>query len=1159
MSNRAPLLIRFALCAALLMHSSAASAGPVIARTAAAPGVHAAPAGVGLAQPASFPLAAPSLSPLTPSLVPLSMVPTGVSPTLRPAAAPTARAEAAPGAVARPAAAVRYGTAVPAAAAALPAARAQESVPEAVLPVGAASSLAAAASGAVGRAVAALPAARLGHEAPALLAAIFDNAPSGGAAVLPANAALPSQSGRRLARATDAGESGAAPIPSPAPRGGLLTPSMALGAGALIMAGNAMSLGFAAAMASAGFPAALLIAHSLTGKALPEGDSAPRRWLLSASAAVGFMAYVYSVSLLSPVAAALSVTAAVMGAAALTAKGRAARPAAVDAGFSKDGFLRLSRDPKGKLLLTLREEDFGKPMMLNAMLEKGIGENFLYSMAPLTEALVYFRRSGDRVQLMRKNMGFRAAGGSSDAQVVDRSFSDSMIASVSIAAADPKSRSVTLGFEEMLLSDLFDLKGILAANYPGAGGYSLSRELSGVVSAKTFPKNAEASAELILNNPEPGERLPVPDARNLTLQVRYSFSALPEPGFLPRKADDRVGFFTTAYRDFTDLGSAPAAGTAYTNLVQRWRLEKQDPSAALSPVKKPIVWWLENTVPPQHRAAVREGILKWNAAFERLGFKDAIVVRQQPDPGTQPADEAEAQFDAADVRYNVVHWFTGSDADIAFAQWRTDPRTGEIYNGHVNFSLQVLDGRGYRGMKEVLEADHGHKHGPSCRYGAEVSRNIAALEDSPMPEELRRAFAHELVVSYIVHEFGHALGLRHNFAATQMRSLEEIARARDGIVSQSVMDYAAISIPAEENPGGVYVQTELGPYDYLAIEYGYRPFDGKSHEEARAELNRAAGRIGEPGLEFATDEQVDGTDPYAAHFDFGPEPLEYAEMAVARGRRLISAMAAGELEEGADFGSLRRRFVHLFRSQVLGSFRLVLPYVGGIRMNRVRAGQNAGKLPYEAVPAEKQRAAVRFLADNLFSDESMALPKGLLARLAPDLRDTPAGEPDPALLPYEEGVTDARKWAIESLLSVERLKRMAESRQLVEGRSYSVRELVTDLGAAIWTEAEAKRVQGAFAISPLRRRAQAAFVEHLLRVVRGTTALEDDENGGLREAVNPYSSEAVAAARGELARIAARVRLQLDKERAAKRYKADPAVVEHLENTYGRIQSLLRD
>ena len=1000
-----------------------------------------------------------------------------------------------------------------------------------------------------------IPGLRVSGQAPAALSALYDNSGRGvaaAAAKTSVEASIRRSSKNILKPAALQFTAAPALLPAPQTRSSQATPRAFFAAAPLLLGlATALQADLGLVFGAVGFPIVTALTHAILTKVFAKAEEAPSAaglWIVSSAAGLGFGAYTYVVSLLSPWAAAASVAAIAIAAVALLWKsGGDAPKAPASQGFSKDGFLRLSRNEKGKLLLTLKEEDLDKPLMLNAMMEKGVGEGFLYSMSPLAEAMVVFHRSGDRIQLLRKNMAYRAAEGSADAKVVSRAFQDSVIASVPVAAKDAKAKSVTVSMDDILLTDLFDLQGMLAGTFPESGGYALAKELSRVDTAKTFPKNAELSAELLFLNGNPGQELPVPDARSLTLRMRYSFSALPEPGFTPRSSDERIGFFNTVYRDFTDLNSKPAAETPHGNLANRWRLEKTDPSAKVSPVKQPIVWWLENTIPQEYREAVRDGILKWNAAFEKAGFQDAIVVRQQPDEGVKPADQAEAQFDPADVRYNVVHWFTGSDADIAFAMWHTDPRTGEIYNGHVNFSLQVLDGSGYRGMREVLEDDHaGHKHGPSCRAGHETAQAIEALKHTPLSAQERAKFTNDLVVSYVVHEVGHALGLRHNFAATSMRTLDEIAEAKDGIVSQSVMDYAAISIPADEVKDGVYVQTELGPYDYLAVEYGYRQFaDAK---QAQKELSRLAGRIGEPGLEFATDEQVDGTDPYTAQFDFGPEPLEFAVQAADRARRGMDALAKRQLNEGADYGSLRRHF-NFLRGQLFRAFRLVMPYVGGIHVNRVRAGQNAGKLPYEAVSGAKQRAAMDFLRERLFSDEALALPQGLLARLAPDLRETlnnPSPESD--VLPYEELVTDLRKSTIDSLLAPTRLKRMAESRQLAEDDYYSPRELFADLTSVIWSEVlEGK---GELNISPLRRRAQAAYVRKLLSILQGPSGLEEDEQGRLREPKNPYTSESMAAASAEMYRIMGAVagteHPGKGKKKPTRRMDADTA--EHLEH-----------
>ena len=151
-------------------------------------------------------------------------------------------------------------------------------------------------------------------------------------------------------------------------------------------------------------------------------------------------------------------------------------------------------------------------------------------------------------------------------------------------------------------------------------------------------------------------------------------SERPQTGYRPRLADDRVGHFVNSIEDYSE----DARYTTTKRLINRWHLEKQDPSAALSPPKQPIVFWLENTIPLKYRDAIRDGILMWNKAFERIGFQNAVQVKQQPD---------DADWDPADVRYSTIRWFAGYP-DPGFAQGpsRTDPETGEIYDADIRFS-----------------------------------------------------------------------------------------------------------------------------------------------------------------------------------------------------------------------------------------------------------------------------------------------------------------------------------------------------------------------------------------------------------------------------------------------------------------------------------------
>src|SRR2546422_7272850 len=169
----------------------------------------------------------------------------------------------------------------------------------------------------------------------------------------------------------------------------------------------------------------------------------------------------------------------------------------------------------------------------------------------------------------------------------------------------------------------------------------------------------------------------LPDVRSVPMVFKYELSSIRETGYKPRLADDRVGHFLIVTEDL----NSDRPKSQYRRYVRRWQLEKANPAAKLSPPKEPIVFWLENTVPVEYREWVKEGALLWNKAFERIGFKDAIVIKQQPD---------DADWDPADTRYNTIRWFAGVDAGFAIGPSRSNPFTGQIYDADIGFSEEIV-------------------------------------------------------------------------------------------------------------------------------------------------------------------------------------------------------------------------------------------------------------------------------------------------------------------------------------------------------------------------------------------------------------------------------------------------------------------------------------
>ncbi len=309
-----------------------------------------------------------------------------------------------------------------------------------------------------------------------------------------------------------------------------------------------------------------------------------------------------------------------------------------------------------KVWIEITPEQFEQPFFFTANLSRGLGEQNVYGGMMLMSQVTYFKRIGNQVQLIAKNYEFTATAALPIAQAVREGFSESLIASTTVVSQPhPERKSVLIDANALLLADI--AVGARFTNPIHQRGYAFDAKNSSFERIRntedqtSFVVSAHfANARATLPpaptpNPTPNPYPPfttLPDGRSLFIGFHYNFAKLPEP-MAARRADPRVGHFDTEIWDF----SSDSRYTAKTHLVNRWRLEKKDPAAALSEPKQPIVYWIDKDIPEKYRAAVRGGILEWNKAFERIGFKDTIVVKQQ---------EADADFDTADARHASVRW-----------------------------------------------------------------------------------------------------------------------------------------------------------------------------------------------------------------------------------------------------------------------------------------------------------------------------------------------------------------------------------------------------------------------------------------------------------------------------------------------------------------------
>jgi len=729
-----------------------------------------------------------------------------------------------------------------------------------------------------------------------------------------------------------------------------------------------------------------------------------------------------------------------------------------------------------KLWLELGPEQFGKLFMLSPKLSTGIGEAFVlgglmaYSVSGAGgPQLVEFVRVHNMVRLQARNTDVIAKPGTPEARAVAVSYSPSLLGSTMIASQPhPQRKTVLIDASSLFLSDMLGVGMQLQRAF--RQGYSLDPRNSSITAVRGSPQSLEIqtqnhyySGSIGVAQPgtPPGVPVPtvpkyVPDSRSLFVGHHYSLAPLPEQPMTPRRADARIGLMTASVLDYSD----DVARSPRVRMIERWRLEKKDAQAEVSEPVKPITFWLDRNVPLKYRAVITEAILEWNKAFERIGFKDAIVVKQQSD---------DAEFDTLDLGYPSVRWLMSAVPGFgAIGPKHVDPRSGEILDADVGF--ETLSSRSLRNLRAqtlsgtasfsaVLggDAEHaGHEHcvfgdmaAEQLGYALDVYEARGELEpDSPQAEEFVLAYMKDT----LMHEVGHALGLRHNFRASRVYSEQQLADpefTRLNGTTGSVMEYNAINLPRPGQRGGVPFQTTLGPYDYWAIEYAYKPI---APEQENAELLRIAARSNDPLLAYGTDEDAAfGIDPETIPLDLGADPIAYAAKRLEIARDLFWRQERRELKPDQGYAVLRRSLAYAI-ADAGRAVGVLVRQIGGVRTLRDHPG--SGRDPLKPTDAATQRQALELIAHNVLSIDGLAVTPTLQRKLVPDFDDR--GD-NPALstdYPVPQRLLDLQRAVLGQLMSDAVAARILDSVGKTDRpeTAFQLTELYARLNRDIWTE-----------------------------------------------------------------------------------------------------------
>jgi hypothetical protein len=487
---------------------------------------------------------------------------------------------------------------------------------------------------------------------------------------------------------------------------------------------------------------------------------------------------------------------------------------------------------------------------------------------------------------------------------------------------------------------------------------------------RSFADNTDVVVDLSYDNPQTlADGGPdVVDPRYVRVRMQHSFIAMPKNDYHPRRDDPRVGYFMEERNNLTSTSPVP-----YKDMIHRWNLKKKDPAAAMSEPVEPLVYWIENTTPVEYRQIIFDAGMKWNEAFEKAGFKNALQMKIMPDDAT---------WDPADIHYNVIRWVSSSIPSYgAIGPSFVNPRTGQILGADI--TVEWFSGSATPIFDELYAGPSQQQPGLSMHSGyactlaselkAQYTAGLTMLEMSGASANEVKEMHQQFLTYLIMHEMGHTLGLNHNMKASNMLSPAEVHNTsitRSIGLMGSVMDYPSINVALDKSKQGDYYTTKAGPYDLWAIEYGYREF---SPAEEEAGLTKILSRSTDPKLTFGNDGEDmrapgKGMDPRVNVNDMSSDPIAYAEDRFKLVNRLMGGLVKKYTKPGQSYAELRSRYGTL-NAQRRDMINAVSRFVGGVYIDRSYPEQNSPNKPYTPVPAALQKRAMDVLNKYVFAPD----------------------------------------------------------------------------------------------------------------------------------------------------------------------------------------------